>query len=83
MLILFGLLLNQDPEQLGAAEVPRDGDPRQQTQAGAGPEAAGVGQQGDRQEDEQPQARPAAAPQDQGPVHHVRRTHTPNTQTQS
>lgn len=66
------MLAKQDPEQLGALEVSREGDPRQQAQAGAGPEGAGVRQQRDRQEDEQPQTGSHAAPQDQRPVLDVR-----------
>lgn len=66
----------QDPEQLGASEVSGDRDPRQQEEAGAGPETAGNRQQRDRQEDEQPETRPHAAKEDQGPVPGVRKRYT-------
>lgn len=65
------VLSHQDPEQLWASQVPSEGDSRQQVQAGAGPEGAGVRQQGDRQEDEQPQTGSHAATQDQRPVPYV------------
>ena len=65
----------EDHDELREAQVPARGDPRQQGAAGAGPEDASHGQPGDGQEDEQPEARPHTAPQDQGPVSCVSARH--------
>lgn len=70
-----------DHDELREAQVSARRDPRQQGAAGAGSEDASHGQPRDGQKDEQPEARPHTAPQDQGPVSSVSIENTIITQT--
>lgn len=65
----------QDHGQLWEVEVPDQWNRGQQAATGGRSEETGGGLQRDRQEDEQHQARPHPAPQDQRPVSHVSTAH--------